>query len=400
MASLSSPFLSSLWLDLKAQATGVVLLQYYRPYTAIHELKAPDYQDPQMIMCIGGVSKSVCMNRLSFSVVKERPHSKVRLDFVPGTTQSQSPVLIADCELHNVRVLEKANNGPIPGDVDQLPLRWHTQVPEGFDSQTIANLVYTKLISPFSNVICLFPNDLGGMEGVARLLASWLMNLTISSSDLPSSTRPRILILKEWNDLRHGMFDQQLATRAFIEKMAQEVESRNRNRVAGHQSKLDVDHLLSQQSSNIQVLVYPTHPSPTPHTTAEDVEFHLRRLDQSWSSLRRRILQESQDVQEHRRKCQVAFSANHFKALFHSACTHFSVDILTPFSHIKASRLPNPVPEDLPFHIISFLKLIPRKLHMTFGVPVIASSLSLDSYPPEMHCKCQQSHGKNGLISR
>lgn len=377
--------LSSTWIDIQSQQLDTILLHYQSPLTSIYKLQFPNYQDPQLIIFIGDDAKSVSIKRLGLSSSIRPRHHQIHLEFIPGSTISQSPIFLADCELHNSRALQ-VRDRPTPVDVKQRPLKWHGGIPQGFDVNTLAHIVYTKLLSPFSTVICLFADDLGGLKGVASILASWVVSLSNRASDLPASTYPKVLILKEWNDLESGIFDEKLATRAFMEDVRRESKREN-----GSLSELD--ELLAQRFGELRVLAYTSHPSDFHAMTLEDVHSHLQRLDQSWKSLRNRLFQDSQDVQDRRREAQVAFTANHFRAFFDSAYDHFAQDIATPFSYIRASRLPNPIPLDLGFHLISFLKRAPRKLDIAFAAPVIASALSLDSFPPDMHSKqIQRAH--------
>ena len=67
-------------------------------------------------------------------------------------------------------------------------------------------------------MICLFADDLGGTRETAYILASWLISLRNSSSDLPMSTYPQIVILKRWNDPNKG-FDEKMATICFMQEL-------------------------------------------------------------------------------------------------------------------------------------------------------------------------------------
>jgi hypothetical protein len=60
---------------------------------------------------------------------------------------------------------------------------------------------------------------------------------------------------------------------------------------------------------------------------------------------------------------------------------------VTSFSFVKALRHSNPVPLEFFSHISNFLSLSSKQHRITFAVPVIASALCLDSYPPNMYCK-------------
>lgn len=367
--------LDSIWIDLRTRLHEVLIQEHHRPYALFQECCFPHAQDPQMIMFIGDRSKTLLMNSL-FSIESKDDHNKVHLRLVPMKTQS--PIFIADCELHNITNFRRTIVGPVPGVIDQRSIRWLRNIPRGFDPNYLANLVYKKLISPFCTIICFFADDLGGTRAIAKILASWLISLSNRSSDLPMSTYPRVLILNRWHD-PNATFDEKLATICFMQELRQETDLINgsfRQRENGQLTDVEFDHLLRQQFGDMRVLALPSHPGL----------LHEKSVQSQLKMLQTRLLQESQDMQNRRRAAKVAFSANHFKAFVHSACDHFATDI-TPFSFVEASRVPNPVPRDLSSHLISFLKHTSQKTLMSFAAPVIASALSLDSYPPDMHSK-------------
>jgi hypothetical protein len=368
----------STWIDLRTRLHEVLLQEHHRPYALFQECCFSYAQDPQMIMFIGDSLKTMLMNTL-FSIESRDNHNKVHLRLVPGTMKSQSPTFIADCELHNITNFKRTIVSPIPGVIDQRSIRWLRSIPRGFDPNSLANLIYTKLISPFCTIICFFADDLGGTRATAKILASWLISLSNRSSDLPMSTYPQVLILKQWND-PNATFDEKLATICFMQELRQEADLRNvgfRQRVKGRLTDVEFDCLLKQKFGDIRVLALPMHPGL----------LHGKGVQSQRKRLQMRLLRESEDMQNCRRTAKVAFSANHFRAFIHSACDHFATDILMPFSFVEASRVPNPVPRGLSAHLISFLKQTSRKTLMSFAVPVIASALSLDSYPPDMHSK-------------
>ena len=375
------PNRQSTWIDLRTQSDKVLIQEHHQTYAAIHELPFPDAQDPQMLMLIGAEAKTSSMKRLDFLTESRENHNGVHLSLIPGTITLKSPMFISDCELHNLPKLKQALAGPMAGNIEQRLLSWHARIPQGLDIRTVANILYAKLVAPFSTVICFFAEDLGGTIGVAKMLSSWIISLSNRSSEFTMRTFPRVIVLKEWNDMQSGIFDEKLATREFLRALMEESELRKALR------KGDFGNLLKHQFGDLRVLAYPAHPYGITKLDLESVRFHLNRLDQSWTSLRKRLLQDSQDVQERRRKAQIAFSANHFKAFFHAALHHFSSDIVTPFSFVQASRLSNPVPLEFPIHISRFLREVPYNLILSVAAPTIASALSLDSYPPEMHRK-------------
>lgn len=138
----------------------------------------------------------------------------------------------------------------------------------------------------------------------------------------------------------------------------------------GRLRKAELDRYLGTQFGSMRVVPLPNIASST----------------RSWKSLRCRILQDSSEIQERRIGAQVAFSATHFKAFFHSARKHFCTDIVSPFSFVRASRDPNPISTEYCSHLKRFLNQVPAAQVLNFAVPVIASAFVFDSYPSGMHC--------------
>lgn len=310
------------------------------------------------------------MHKLGFGTrAYETTSGEVHLRVDTDTARHDSPLLYADCELHNTPVLNKAEAESWLGDVVQRPLTWHKQ---GLDPVSLAHLVYAKLIAPFSTVICFFADDFGGLQIVAEVLAVWLRSFSNRPSDLPLTTNPRILILTRCDDLFD--FDEQTATTRFVVNLRREAEKKNGIMTEEKNTKLrnaQLDNVLNQQFGGVRVVGLPNPESTT----------------RAWRALRIRILKDSNELQSRRRDAQVAFSACHFKAFFHMASDHFCTDIVSPFSFIRASRIQNPVSAELSFHMARFLKQVNPAQIINFAVPMIASALMFDSYLSQMHGK-------------
>jgi hypothetical protein len=309
-----------------------------------------------MIMFIRGRGKTTAMKKFGFLPTESCEHGKIHLRSISRYTSASAPILIADCELQNSPFLDEAIGGPIPPYIKQRSLSWSKGY--GLDSNIVANIVYSRLLYSFSTTICLFANDLGGTGMAAKILASWFHGR--QSSDIPN---PQILILKEQDNLTpNGSYN------SFIGELSQAV--RHLTKIAGPMTRSQLEVQIRRQFGDVKVLAVPTH-SRSP----------------SWNAIRSSIISSSNKIQRYRRENQLAFSADHLRAFFHLACAHFAKDIISPFSFIKASREPNPVPPALSSHLTYFLKKIKLSEVMDFAVPVIASALTLDSYPPGMHSK-------------
>jgi hypothetical protein len=361
------PQLDSLWIDLNATSDNLFLNEHYRSYNAFRQIRFPDEQDPQMIMLIGAEQKARAIQRLEPSLKIQGTHEKIHLLLAPDNAKARSPVLLADCELHNTLFLSRVLDTP---GVEHHPLLWHQKsLTESLGVHSPAYLVYTKLLCPFSTLVCFFADDLGGTRAVANLLASWITSSTYRSSDLPVSTYPRVLIFKAHDN---NSSSEEKATIDFMEVLEEETHART------ERWGREFDALLKQHFGGLRVLALPNEAA---------TQSQIPEMDDLWKSLRIRVIRGSQRIHDRRRKAQVAFSATHFKAFFHLATKHFSKTISIPFSFMKASRLANPVPQDFSTHINNFLTDIELPLVESFGIPFIASAMTLDSYPPGMHSK-------------
>jgi hypothetical protein len=368
--------INSLWIDLHCRSDDLFIDEYHRPYNEFYKIHFPDEQTPQMIMLIGDKWKTEAMNNLQPSLKSTGSHNGIHLHLLAGDTSSRSPVLLADCELHKTVIQSKAVGRQLNAGITQRALLWRRKVPmDTLNAQTLAHLVYSKLMSPFSNIMCLFADDLGGTGAVIELLASWVISLNSRSSDLPASTFPRVLILKICD---HSSFDEEWATIHFMRDLARVIKVRGGGlgpKPSGKLTEARLIALLKQQFGGLRILALPNVRSQSPS----------QKPDRIWESLWTRILRGSQNIQDRRCKVKVAFSANHFQAFFHLACDHFARDIVTPFSFIKASRLANPLPRDFSTHITNFLEHLKPAQIEPFANPLIASALTFDGYPPEMH---------------
>lgn len=359
----------SIWIDLRTRNQEIFIQENHRPYVAFQDVQST-LRYPQMIMMIGCKVKSQLISNL-FAMEAIDGHSKVHMRPIPGI--EKDPILIADCELHNLVSYKKAIIKPRLGIIHQRPIRWHNNASQISSPRTLANLVYSKLISPFCTIICFVADDFGGIKNVAKELASWLRCLKNVPTDLPLLSHPRVFVLKRCDNCTSASFDEKLATIEFMCELRKEIEF---DRSFLHRtSDTELEHLLGSLFSGIRVLVFPYELS----TSSSTREPHI---------LRSRLLQESQDMQKRRRAAKVAFSCEHFKSLFHFALNHFATHISTPFSFIDASRQPNPVPLEIASHITNFIKLVSPSSLISFAVPIVASALCFNSFPPSMHGMC------------
>lgn len=104
--------------------------------------------------------------------------------------------------------------------------------------------------------------------------------------------------------------------------------------------------------------------------------------------LKKRLLNESNKVQNNREINWTLFFVTHFAALFTYACDHFSQAFKKLFDFIKALRKQNPIAKNLAKHISIFLKYIKSAKKLTkFAVLIITLSILLNNYFSNTHDK-------------
>ncbi len=354
------------WLELSQRLRDVYLCEHQRAYSPLQLLPHPESQRPQLITMIGDSTKSLFVEKC-FSVRTRKRHKKIILRSVPEHFTSDAPLFLADCELHNSLTPSALISTENTRGMELHSLKWLHSIPREMGSGTVAHLVYTQLLLPFSTIVCIFANDFDGTAKVATFLATWL-RLRNRHSTFPSSTFARILVLVKWSE--RGNFDEKLATRKFLKQLRLVIlEDKGLPGPFGDEGLTDVEFetLLKESAFELRLLALP---DPGDHKNTE--------------ILQKRLLCESEEIYNFRKVAKIAFSARHFQAFFQFACRHFADNITSPLNIVHASRIPNPTPMDFSSHLANFVERIPSEYQYIIAT-TIASALYLDNFPPGAH---------------
>ena len=368
------------WLGLAIKDGAVHLQSTDRVRTLLDDLPDPDAQTPSLLVFIGNKAKSTAIRELvkTFSppprygcetqqdeesnfkghakLNGRRGHGEIHLHIHSSSIFSSRPVLLAEGDLP---MSDRQRGTLSPAGCHELTSR---ELPiRNLTSTTLsdaADKIYFRLLSPFADVFCFFAADVGGFRPIVHRLALWL-DLGIPST-LPKVTHPRILIVVESSQNEDGS-----ALRAFTQMLRDETTRDISNQFSG--------------ISLIQIL---------PRKDVSDRARHRK--------LKEELLNSSDQVREARKDTKTLFSACHFAAFFRHAYNHLITSSVAPFNFIIASRIGNPVAQDLEKHFSNFLsKIKTTERVINFAIPVIASSLLLDSYPPDMHREQTRDFGNN-----
>lgn len=339
------------WLSICGRSGSPALVQSDRPVTVADDLPSPDTQRPSLFVLIGNAEKSVALHALFGArkarrcIVRQR-RGEMHLYLDPATAFTDRPVLLASC------------------DMQQRSARWisatrdkcHRETRHVFRQRvpasggTIDELL-PPLLFPHADVFCFFSDDLGGFRPIARRLALWLDQSR--SSAPPKTALPSVLIVT--SRLSPGAEAEEQAKRAFLWMLEEETT------VSPYQqlSAIDVVAVLPKR--------------------AVSAAARCRRVKE-------RLMERSDHVRRDREARRALFSATHTAALLQAAAAHFARSLDTPFDFIHASRIHNHVAPDMAEHFSNFLKHTVSSSQLTeFAAPMLASTLLLDSYPPNAH---------------
>ncbi|KAF7894677.1 uncharacterized protein EAF01_010127 [Botrytis porri] len=343
----------SRWLSLSSRNDELTFTESDRAKTLLHSLPYMQVQVPTLFVFIGNKDKTLALQDLAsapkIKCTSKRINGEIHLHIDPSSSFSDRPILLADSDFsiggrttprllrgdcHDVTttVLPRPRNGVASGNSLMLKT---------------ADDLHLKILSPFTDIFCFFASDFGGLHSIAQRLASWLENP--QPSTLPTATHAHIVIVVESPALEFRILEE------FFELLHNETGKDP----YVHFGKIRIFTSLPQSS------VLP--------------EARHRRLKEFLMNI-------SDEVRLARIKCNMLFSGQHFLAFLNQAGARFGSGCSVPFDFIRESRINNPVAPELKDHLVNFLSLIKdHKQLQELAAPLIASSILLDHYPPDMH---------------
>ncbi|KAL2435307.1 hypothetical protein ABEF95_015325 [Exophiala dermatitidis] len=343
------------WLRICEQGYETSLIDTGRLQTLSSRFEQPDDACPSLIIFVGQQAKSIALEKL-FDIHRSRLFKgnnyigDIDLHVVPETPGSRRPILIATGSVGSKRIRRTPNRHRCH-DGSRWPLRTVPGGLEPYHMQRTEQAIYSRLLLPFTDVFCIFASDLGGFRGVASQLAGWLRDVTVPIST--PFTRPSVVVVTD---------------KIPLTPMAETETQKALLLLLNEETSQDPSVLFSF----IEVLA-------VPHSQKFRSQGSLERL-------KHQLLLRIRKAEQFRREARTLYSLTHFAAFFESACEHFSTSDSEPFDFIKASRCHNPPAEDHTVHLTNFLRTYDTAQDLTnFAVPVIASSLMIDSLPPGCH---------------
>ncbi|KFY30375.1 hypothetical protein V494_08174, partial [Pseudogymnoascus sp. VKM F-4513 (FW-928)] len=334
------------WLRIWEDQTSFVLQYGNRLNNIANALPSPSAQYPSVVLFIGTASKNKALRDLypqnEVSTCRKFGIANICIDST--TADEEHPVLLAesvpDYSQAKPRGKQKCH------ETSDHHVSWPSDECNGPQRQQFIDHVHAKLLSLFTDVLCLFAQDYGGLDAVAETLITWASIGSASSLEHP--IRPRLLIVAN------------IAGNSFASEAL-----RLQLKVLSHPGFSD-----SFSSLNVINVLGASGHAPRGHFSA---------LEQ--------VLKEEIRLQRAARiNTHTLFSMVHIAAFFDLALKNFARSPLSTFSFLHASRDDFKVSPNFAQHVRSFMSVLAdKKLPGHFAWELIASAIILDAFPPDMH---------------
>ncbi|KAL0933537.1 uncharacterized protein CTRU02_212500 [Colletotrichum truncatum] len=340
------------WLRLATKDQAYVIESSDRAKRLLDSLPRPDCQYPSTLVLIGNATKRIVMQRLGVDITRPnttRGHGEIHLSLAPVGAAGGRPTLIADADIPPHKRLGRPRKSPLCHELVTRSISTSLSVAIPSTAVEAGDRVYNRMLFPFADVVCLFADDIGGVEIVAQRLASWL-DLESPST---SSVRPWLVVVTNGGE-----------------------ENSARSQLL-HAVRKRTDAHVSERFHGLRVI-------SLADTSPKSLRRHLHSL--RWDILSNELSYMTETKRVERVLAYCLFSATHLAGLIRHAAEHLGDADAPPLDFLAISRLDNPIAEDLQAHLARFLTHCDSvEALKRFAVPVIASSFLLDHYPPDMH---------------
>ncbi|CAD6446984.1 b676c3b9-d294-4f59-a3cf-c881fe8cd879-CDS [Sclerotinia trifoliorum] len=179
------------WLRVYQGENGVGMQHTNRLHHIWTSLPDPVNQRPSILFFLGKQLKTRVLRALypGNTISNCRKYGIANICLYPATQNDEHPILIADscpdytqAKLRGKDTCHETINHPVgwPDEGDQKK------------QQHLADHALARLFSLFIDVLCIFAQDCGGLDGVVDMLAGWIA--IGSASSLPDAVRPRFLV--------------------------------------------------------------------------------------------------------------------------------------------------------------------------------------------------------------
>lgn len=332
------------WLDIGVREDSrLAVLNQGRLQRVIDDLSDPDNQYPSLCVFFGGKTKGHALQHLYplNNIKRHFSEAPIKLRSNIASLESRRPTLLADGDIPNAksfRLTRKLDAGV------GLPVPW-----DNVCAGEVLQVLWSRLIFLFANVVCIFIDNTSGLDNVAKFLVKCLR--LRSASSYPPSLLPRAIFI-----YGSGM--------------------------KRDEAEMKGSHPLSRQIRNAG---FPDMSDIFSGTTSIYLEEGSLSDVAKYQRLNAIIAEQTEALSSTRQDYQGLPTATHFMALFQSAFRHTMSETNSPFDVVRATREHRPVNLCAESHLAHYLEVgLCANLRPYELAPSIASALFMDHYTPEM----------------
>ena len=336
------------WLRLRQDGNGVALQYGNRLHNIATSLPHPAKQYPSLVLFLGKQSKARALRALfpGSGISSCRGSAIANICVDPTTVGRDSPNLIADINSERSQSISRGKD--TCHETTTHPVAWADRDDVPLAQQELADQVHARLLFLFTHVLCIFANDFGTLDQVADQLEAW--TALGSASSLPGSVHPRLLVVTS---------------------------------IPGADFHADVLRF------RLRVLSDPKFADSFSSLNVLNVLSLGRAPRWDFSALEAVLCDETNAARLERVNTHTLFSMIHISAFFDMALRDFARSPRHTFDFIQRTREDSPVPPAFRQHLDSFLNLCSKqKLPESILWEFIASAITMDCFPPDMHCRC------------
>ncbi|KAL7940049.1 acyl transferase/acyl hydrolase/lysophospholipase [Trichoderma barbatum] len=326
------------WLRLWRKGKQIMLDASDRPRQLLKEFR--NINDPTgVVVLLGNQTKTLANFKPQNSHIgRQKTNGEYHL--YASYLQNKKPIIITDGDILSHNRLPRSCK----------PQSCHEEVNRAFmeEESSIKTIkasddVYHRFIAPFADVVCIFVEDVGGIDNTIRRLNSWTCN------GKPSTlfTRPALILV-----VPRG-------------KKTQMEKAFNATFLGDHFQRVRVVTvcLITRKLRSRSVKTKPKQCIP----------------------LLKEIIKSLDMVQQSRSIAGTLFSARHLVEFLFMASNNDIRSSREPYNCIKYSRIYNPISTEFSSHLTEFLSHFDDEALQDFALPHAASCIILDQYPPGMH---------------
>lgn len=300
------------------------------------QLISPHTQFPGLTLILGNTRKEAAVRYLFPENRFTSSHPCIQLRLDNRTIFCDHPLYFADCDLH-LTALEADRRSQ---DTEDIPIPWAAPT-----DGRILHILLARSLLLFVDVVCIFADDVGGLEVVQAILTEWAaLRRNASSLDY----QPRVLVVAE-----------------------KEISS------GTHQLLDEADFLFELlQNPNVSEAFVAPSMLYLPSDTLSGISRYRPLKDE--------LLKALDLSRQQRRQDGYLFSAAHLYSLFDLALQHACQKPLMPFDFVRSGRRDVPQRKNYASHLTRFLKLTDGR-EWADRAAFIASTILVDAYPPGAH---------------